>query len=537
VSYVFEILFALGTLALPELGWSGSGVHPWLVAALVVVPYGLGWCTRRVLLAGRFRLGAVLERALWISPILLQAVAIGELGWLTFLERREVEISTLDGWLGVELLNALAPYLVYQLAAIDARARSLVFPPDSIGKLRSFQLRLFISAFLPFLAYLAGSSLLARSATWQVRLEEVGLLGGCLALLLLALFLRGMPFFLRYAWDTAPLERGWARTMLEQVARSAGFRYRELLVWRTGQQMSNAAIVGLTERSRLVFFSDLLLQQLGPRELAAVFAHEMGHARRGHTVTFGAFALAFFLLAHQLMEGLVIQEPLWEGALFVALLALWYLTFGYLSRRFELEADLESLRVVGESGPLIHALELVTGAHAHKRSSWRHFSTRDRVAFLRAAEVDPLVGVRLKLRLARWRKLGFAIFAVAALFQVWGLVRSWNQDWLVADLRLGRFEEAARRADSSGIDGEVASLARRAVSSPKKSREPKALCGNALSAWMRGDRAAAREWLELARLRGGRNLEPLIDSLQEGGQGVEGLPMPWREALRTLSER
>jgi hypothetical protein len=301
--------------------------------------------------------------------------------------------------------------------------------------------------------------------------------------------------------------------------------------------MSNAAIVGLTERSRLVFYSDLRLQQLGPRELAAVFAHEMGHARRAHAATFGAFALAFFLLAHQLIGHLGFEEPVWEVTLLAALLALWYISFGYLSRRFELEADLESLRVVGESGPLIHALELVTGAHAHKRSSWRHFSTRDRVAFLRGAEADPVVGVRLKLRLARWRKLGFALLAVAALFQVLDQVRSWDQDWLIADLRLGRFEQAARRADSPRVDQELAALARRATTSPRKSREPKALCGNALTAWMRDDLTAAREWLELARLRGGRNLEPLIEALEEGGEGVEGLPMPWREALRTLSAR
>ena len=537
MNYLFEFLFALATLALPELGWTSAGVHPWIVAALVLVPYGLAFGARRVLLAGRFRLGAVLERGLVVSPIVLQALAVGELGWLTFLERRDVEVSTLDSWLGVELLTALAPYLLYQLAAIDARARSLVFPPDTPGRLRAFQLRMFLSAFLPFLAYLAGSSLLARSPDWRVRLEEVGLLGGFLAVLLLALFLRGMPFFLRYTWDTTPLERGWARTMLEQVARSAGFRYRELLVWRTGQQMSNAAIVGLTERSRLVFFSDLLLQQLGPRELAAVFAHEMGHARRAHAATFGAFALAFFLFAHHLLGRLEIEEPLWEGALLAGLLGLWYVSLGYLSRRFELEADLESLRVVGESGPLIHALDLVTGAHAHKRSSWRHFSTRDRVAFLRAAESDPLVGVRLKLKLARWRKLVLALFAVAALFHAWELAGSWQDDWLRADLRLGRFEAAALRADSSAVDPELASLARRAVTSSRKSREPKALCANALTAWTRGDRAAAREWLELARLRGGRNLDPLIDALREGGGGVESLPMTWREALRALSER
>jgi len=204
---------------------------------------------------------------------------------------------------------------------------------------------------------------------------------------------------------------------------------------------------------------------------------------------------------------------------------------------FELEADLESLRVVGESGPLVHALELVTGAHAHKRSSWRHFATRDRVAFLRAAETDPLVGARLRLKLARWRTLGFTLFAVAALYQVWSQARSWNQDWLVADLRLGRFEDAARLADSPRVDPEAAALARRALTSPKKSREPKALGGNAMNAWMRGDRQAALEWLKLARLRGGRNLDALIDALENGGEGLEGLPIPWREALRMLPER
>jgi hypothetical protein len=251
---------------------------------------------------------------------------------------------------------------------------------------------------------------------------------------------------------------------------------------------------------------------------------------------FGAFALGFFLLARQLLGLLAIEEAEWEGALLFAALGLWYLSFGYLSRRFELEADLESLRTVGESGPLIHALELVTGAHAHQHSSWRHFSTRDRVAFLRAAERDPLVGIRLRLKLARWRKLGFALFAVAAGLEVGELARSWDRDWLVADLRLGRFEAAAERADA-GADEELATLARRAAAAPEGPRDPRSLCQAALSAWIRGDRAAAREWLELARLRGGRNLEPLIEALQEGSSGVEGLPAAWREALRTLSAR
>lgn len=534
MSYVFPILFALVTLALPELGWSTSGDWPWGVLALALVPYPLAWATHRLLMRGRFRTGAGLERLLVALPVVLQAVAISELGWGASLVRWGLAPLSLSEWLDLRILWALAPFLVYQLAVIDAHARYLAFSSDTPGRQRVFQLRLFLSALLPFMAYLAGSSLIGSSPEWRVRLEEVGLLGAAVAVALLALFLYGMPFFLRYAWDTVPLERGWARTMLEGAATTADFRYRELLQWRTGLQMSNAAIVGFTPRSRFVFFSDLLLQQLGPRELASVFAHEMGHARRAHAAVFGAFALGFFLGAQELIEAFALESVVWSGVALLALVGLWYLAFGYLSRRFELEADLESLRVVGESGPLIRALELVTGAHAHKRSSWRHFSTRDRVDFLRRAELDPLVGIRLRRKLARWRKLGFSLFAVAALVQVRDLARAWDGDWLEADLRLGHFEAALARAEAPGVEPRLAELARRGVQVPERLRDPHSLGSKALAAWNRDDPQAALEWLELARLRGAQGLDPLITALEEGATQVEDLPMSWREALKTV---
>ncbi len=537
MSFVFHILFALGTLVLPELGWRSESEHPWLVLLLVLVAYPLAALTRRLLLRGRFRTGALLERALSILPIALQALAVCELGWAGTLTRLGLTPPALEDWLDLRVLWALAPYLVFQLAAIDARARFLAFPPDAPGKQRVFQARLFLSALLPFLAYLSISSLIARSPEWRVLLEEVGLLGSATAVLMLLLFLYAMPFFLRHSWDTVPIERGWARTMLERVAGSADFRFRELLVWRTGHQMSNAAIVGFTPRSRLVFFSDLLLQQLGPRELAAVFAHEMGHARRAHAAVFGAFALGFFLSAQQILEHFELESELVAGLLLLGVLGLWYLAFGYLSRRFELEADLESLRVVGEGAPLIRALELVTGAHAHARSSWRHFSTQDRVAFLQRAERDPLVGIRLRRSLARWRKLGFTLFAAAALLQVRDLAWQWDEDWLVADLRLGRFEAAAARADSARVGPDLVALARRAVSAPADARDRRALGARAAVSWTRGDRVAAREWLLLSKLRGGEGLEPLIEALEQGADEVKDLPMAWREALQGVLGR
>lgn len=540
MNYIVPILGALASLALLELGWVVPGERLLLLLALAPLPHVLAWLARQALLRGRFRSGALLERLLAVAPVLLQCAAVGVCGWLAFLARHGRPVGRLDEWLGLDVLWGLVPFFVAQLLAIDARARCLCFPPDAPGQLRLFQGRLFLSALLPFAAYLAGSNLIARTESTRVVLEEVSLLGGLATVLLFYVFLRGMPFFLRYAWDTVPIPPGWARTVLERVSRAAGFRYRELLLWRTGGQMANAAIVGLGERSRFVFFSDLLLQQLGPRELAAVFAHEMGHARRAHALVFGAFALGFFLTGQQVLELLELSDPLWSLAAFGVLLVLWYFAFGYLSRRFELEADLESLRVVGDSASLVQALQLVTGAHAHEKSSWRHFSTAQRVDFLHRAERDPLVGLRLKLTLERWRRVGFTLFALASVLTLVDLGREWNGDWLVADLRLGKFERAAGRAGDPDLDPAWGQLARLARSVPVGERSAQALERRGLQTLGRDDVPGARAWFELARLRGAPRLDELLGvltDLEQRGVGVEGLPQEWRDALNALGGR
>lgn len=537
MNFVVPILCALGSLALLELGWVLPGERWWVLVALVPLPYGLAWLARVALLRGIFRVGGLLERLLALAPVLSQVLAVGAAGWIATLARHGRPVAELDEWLGLDVLWALLPFFVYQCLAIDARARLLSFPPDEPGRLRWFQGRLFLSALLPFAAYLWGSSLIARTEHTRVVLEEVALLGGLATVLLFCVFLRAMPFFLRYAWDTIPLPRGWQRTVFENTARAAGFRYRELLLWRTGGQMANAAIVGLGARSRFVFFSDLLLQQLGPRELAAVFAHEMGHARRAHALVFGAFALGFFLGGQQLIELLEPEDPAVLLGAFGVLLLAWYFAFGYLSRRFELEADLESLRVVGDSAALVRALELVTGAHAHEKDSWRHFSTARRVDFLHRAERDPLVGLKLKLALGRWRRAGFALFGLAAGLTLIDLGRAWNGDWLVAELRLGAFESAVARAADPDVEPGWAALAQLAGGVAPEGRTPEALERRGIEALVRGDVPRAREWFDLAALRGAERLDELLADLrqaEEEGLGVESLPQHWQDALRTL---
>ena len=394
MGHVLHLLAALATLAAPrvvDLEGPTWVVWSWgpVALALPLRPRGRPRAGSRC--GGRFRLAGLADRALGAAAVVLQAAAVLVLGWLEVLAARGLE-ADLAAWPGPALMIGVAPYVVAELATIDARARLAASAPGAIRRVRAFQLRMWSSALVPFCVYLAASGAIGSRASWRVHLEEVALVGAAFTVVLLGAFAYFLPRLVVRIWDTAAMAAGETRTMLEELARRAAFRCRGLFVWRTGGLMANAAIVGFAPKSRVVVFSDALLDVLGPSELAAVFAHEMGHAKRRHALVFASHALGLFMLADLLAERFGAGEAratLWllGGALLV-----WLLSFRYLSRRVELEADLISLDLMGTSEPLVRALRLVTRADAYARSSGRHFSSERRVSFLRAAELDPAVG-------------------------------------------------------------------------------------------------------------------------------------------------
>ena len=290
-------------------------------------------------------------------------------------------------------------------------------------------------------------------------------MGALFALLLILAFVRCLPWVLRHTWDTVPLPRGPERALFEAVAARARFRCSDLILWRTGRQMANAAIVGLFPASRLVLLSDALLLRLGPRELAAVLGHEIGHAKRRHVLAFGAWAIAFMLGADLLFERLPEGQDLAAGALLAALVGVWVVVFGWLSRRFELDADLYSVGLLRESAGMINALEEVGGLHSRNRGSWRHFSTARRVDFLRAVDARPELGRRLRAKLRLWTRVGVALMCVCLVLEAVGLLGSWGVDRVRANLRLGRYELAAEQLAGVEEPGQdLARLVRRAAS-------------------------------------------------------------------------
>lgn len=132
----------------------------------------------------------------------------------------------------------------------------------------------------------------------------------------------------------------------------------------------NAYFTGLGATKRIVLY-DTLLRGTGPEEVELVVAHEMGHWRRAHIWK----GIALTCLA--LLVGLVIVARALEGAAGLrhlrlagpadpaglALIALVAVLLGLLampaenaiSRRFEREADLESLRLTGNPDAFIRS--------------------------------------------------------------------------------------------------------------------------------------------------------------------------------------
>jgi STE24 endopeptidase len=244
----------------------------------------------------------------------------------------------------------------------------------------------------------------------------------------LACLLAGSPLLLRFIWSTSRLPDGPLRGRLEAFCRAQSFRCDGILVWHTGHHLTNAGVVGPTHLLRYVMITDNLLDYCTEGEVAAVFAHEVGHVRRHHLSLYMLFAGAFLCIYANLMDlgaafGWVrplgdifaLDMTLRQGLVMVALAGVyWALVFGFVSRRLEQEADLFSIWSIEQPVDFLTALEKLAALGGTPRAAahWRHFSIARRVAWLQRVLENPEVGRRFVRRL---RVLKIVILAAFAL--------------------------------------------------------------------------------------------------------------------------
>ncbi len=521
MDYLFHIILALVAQAAAESGVRLGGERPLIVALLVVVPFGLARISRILYIRGRFRLAGFVWNALFWSPPILHAIALGACGWLASLEHWLGAAPSMLAWPTPSVFLGFAPFLVYTIVSIDVRVRTSDAYGDGAARARRFHLRMFFSALAPLAIFALAAWLIGTNESLRAHLEEVGVYSVGFVVVAASLFIVALPWILRGSWDTRSIEPGPTRTLLEDLAARAKFRYRDLLVWRTGHMVSNAAIVGLGAAGRVVLFSDSLLSTLDARELAAVFGHEMGHAKHRHVLIFLVWTAAVFLGVE--LVGHWIESELLGSAIAIALFVIWYFLFGWLSRRFELEADLFALELTHDPEALIAALERVGSVHTRALSSWRHFSTERRVEFIAQATSDPTVGRKLRLKLAWLVALGVVAAFIAACAEMRQLAKDYPRDEVEVALRLGEYGTATERFAKLDVkDEELAKLVERAKSFAASGREPTttALEAEARAALFAGEPDIAFEWLALAEKRGSTGLEDVASIVKALNAGA-----------------
>lgn len=312
----------------------------------------------------------------------LYAVQTTVFGWSDFVG------DVLRVPLYLDVLPNLAPYFLMLGASwvgqyrIDRHIRGAGLRPL---KFLMFQSRANLMTILPIV--------LIYSAYWAVityvphandlrRSFEFLEIGVQLALVVfISLF---VPFAIRLILPGGPMPEGRLRRRLETFAKDRGLKVNQILVWRTGSRFfATAFVIGLVSPFRYVFFTDSLLKRMSEDEILAVFAHEMGHVHHRHLWWLLAFIISFTVVMLGLILGLEML-PLppgdWDILAMAGLLAYAYFTFGYISRRFERQADAYAAKHT--SPELISSVLLRLGMDnptAMKRNGWRHFSLERRV--------------------------------------------------------------------------------------------------------------------------------------------------------------
>lgn len=183
-----------------------------------------------------------------------------------------------------------------------------------------------------------GDALLSRAgitADWAL---PVLTLAGVIGVFLI------MPPFLRRIWDTTPIEGGRFADAVAAMCRTHKVRLRRPLLWHTGGSMVNGAVLGMVWPFRYLLFTDALFDRLTPREAEAVAAHEIGHIRRRHIFWSVVFIAGVLLVLEHAAAFLAVRLG-WSDdhasgiSLTIAILLLAAGVFGYVSRRFEWQAD------------------------------------------------------------------------------------------------------------------------------------------------------------------------------------------------------
>jgi Zn-dependent protease with chaperone function len=254
-----------------------------------------------------------------------------------------------------------------------------------------------------------------------------------------------MPWVLRLVLGLKPLGPGPLRDRLLAASRRLRFRFSNVLVWNTRNNVANAMVTGVLPLPRYVVLTDRLMRELSPEEIEAVFGHEVGHIKHGHILYYFGFLLISLTAVWAVLAAFAPELDAWldlgdraDLAVLpaVAVVGVYiFVVFGFLSRRCERQADIFGCRTVScpqadcpghepatalaprgrglcPTGirTFIEALEKVARLNGISRDrpgwlqSWQHSTIARRVEFLQRIVEDPALERRFQrtVGLVKW---------------------------------------------------------------------------------------------------------------------------------------
>ena len=440
--------------ALPTDTWPYLGPLP--VAAIVFVPkllllllYQLtSWQTKRRLgKPGGQRAFALLEKLTAAMPITLLLLFFIDL-WAGALRTVRLELQHLvliDELLVLLPTLFVAAFTWWSYYPVERRLREAIilrladagqpmYPVQTRWQYVTMQARhQFGLLLLPLLVIFAWSESLTLLGP-----DHRGVLSEDTALWLtpagvLAIFFLS-PLVIRHVWQTMPLPPGEVRDRMLALCKHHHVKVRELLLWRTGSGLINAAVTGLLAPVRYILLSDGLLDQIKPREIEAVMAHELAHVKCKHIVWMGLVLITTLglteLAGHYVIDEYILptapttQESTGQASLLdlndpqtrtlvvsIPAFTITLMIFGWVSRRIERQADVFAARHLASVNPepayddqarqvfddeaaqtMVSALQRVAILNHHpvERKSWRHGSIQWRQDHLRSLVGQPI---------------------------------------------------------------------------------------------------------------------------------------------------
>ena len=537
--YIPQLVLCTLILVAGVAGWTWGPVAPWALVLLLPLPHLIVLSGRNLGGAGSFRMGALVTFIGRFSGTFAFALLVLCCGWVQWLRESLGARLDLEGWPEANFIWVILPYLIFEALNIDAQSRASCPAGPTRLSWRSFHLRMFASTLIPPAIYLGIAGLVGSNRWMRVQVEQVELVGAAVFVALIGGLAVYLPTLFKASWRTHELPPGRLRTGFEGISKSVGFSSRKVLVWDTGQMIANAAIVGLLPSRRVVILSDALLGDLDEDELKAVYSHEVGHSHHHHVPVFLAWSVGVFLLADFALRAFDPTSPIAVLGIMVAFLGTWGLAFGWMSRRFELQADLFAMRVLGSGRPLVSALEKIEGTLRDK-ATWRHFGGLRRAHFLDECTQDPAGALRFEQKLKRVSQLGYAICVFGIVAELGLMAQGLPEDRTWAALGLGDYPSAQERVERvANPDPSLERMVKRTLDVEVAVGTSADSLARAWSRWQEHDLKAAADWASMAYLQGNLRAFLIVEILEflEGEEPLRGslnpakLPPPWRVEL------